>query len=377
MSRVASRAGGLAAFWLVASTAAGAQVSGSLDLSASDIRYDLFQSSTALALSPAVAFDRGWSSLAARGTLVRFQSGHRDLHGSVIGTTFSPAFGKFRLELGVDLGASRYLTLATFSHAFGAADLHYLTPHYGAWVGGTGGHTSFGNSDRGAGTAELGLWASIAGADFTLTGAHSSIGDTAYTDLEGAARVSRWGFELDGRLGARVGSQGGGHGVYGEAGLTYALTRILGVTLGAGRYPTDPTRGTIAGRYATVGLRVGLRAARRTDPYRDVLERYLPQPSADPPVSVAIDMGPVTDAGRVLRVLVDGAARVEVMGDFTDWQPLPLSALGSGTWVLVTAIPSGPHLVEVRVDGGAWMAPAGATKVKDEFGGEAGLIVVP
>ena len=78
MTRVASRTGGFAALSLVAWTAAGAQVSGSLDLSASDIRYDLFQSSTALALSPAIAFDQGWTSIAARGTLLRFQSGHRD-----------------------------------------------------------------------------------------------------------------------------------------------------------------------------------------------------------------------------------------------------------------------------------------------------------
>ena len=293
------------------------------------------------------------------------------------GTTFSPPFGRFRLELGVDLGASRYLSLATFSHVFGAADLHYLTPRYGAWVGGTGGHTAFGGTNRSAGTAEVGLWASIAGASVTLTGSHSSIGDTAYTDVRGAARLIYRRFDLEGQLGARVGSRGGGHGVYGEAALTYSLTRLLGVTLGGGRYPTDPTRGTIAGRYATLGLRVGLHAAQPTDPYRAVLDRYLPQPSADPPVVVAIDVGPVTEDGRVLRAHVDGAARVEVMSDFTDWQPVPMRALGNGMWELVIVIPPGPHLVEVRVDGGPWAAPAGATTVRDEFGGEAGLIVVP
>lgn len=377
MSRVASWTGGLAAFWLTGSAAAGAQVSGSLDLSASDIRYDLFQSSTALALSPAVAFERGWTSIAARGTILRFESGHRDLHGSLIGTTFSPAVGRFRLELGADLGASRYLSLPTFSHVFGAADLHYLSPHYGAWAGGTGGRTSFGKSERSAGTAELGLWASTAWATVTVTGSHSSIGDTAYTDVEGGLRVTRWGVEFDGRLGARGGSRGGGHGVYGEAALTYALSRLLGVTIGGGRYPTDPTRGTIAGRYASIGLRVGLQATHPADPYREVLDRYLPQPSADSPVSAAIEVGPLSGGARVLRVRVDGAAQVEVMGDFTDWQPVPLRAMGSGTWELVAVIPPGPHLVEVRVDGGAWMAPVGATQVKDEFGGEAGLIVVP
>jgi hypothetical protein len=79
----------------------------------------------------------------------------------------------------------------------------------------------------------------------------------------------------------------------------------------------------------------------------------------------------------VLRVRVDGAARVEVMGDFTDWQPVEASKMGSGEWGVVVSLPPGPHLIEVRIDGGPWVAPAGATTVRDEFGGAAGLIVVP
>ena len=341
----------------------GAQVSGSLDLSASDIRYDLFQPSTAVAISPTVAFDQGWTSLSARGTVLRFQSGHRDLHGSVVGTTFTPALGRFRLEVGADFGVSRYLTFPTFTHWFGAADLHYLRPHYGAWIGGTGGTTSFAG---GAGTVELGVWGTVPWATLTVTTSHSSVGDTSYTDFEGKGRITSGPFELGGRLGTRIASRGAGHGVYGEATATYAFTPQLGATIGGGRYPTDPTRGTIAGRYATIGVRIMVAAPPRADSFHDALDRYSPLPSADTPVTTSVELG----AGRVLRVHAEGAAKVEVMGDFTDWQPVLVTNAG----ILLTP---GPHLVEVRVDGGAWMVPVGATTVKDEFGGEAGLIVVP
>lgn len=359
------RLGAGAALLAFASSPLGAQISGSVDLSASDIRYDLFQASTALAISPTIAFDQGWSSFAARGTLLRFESGHRDLHGSLVGTTFSPALGPFRLEAGADLGASRYLSLPAFTHWFGALDLHYLRPSHGAWLGATGGRTSFGKTQRGAGTVGLGLWASVPWATVTVTAAHSAIGDTSYTDVEGTSRVSQGRLALLGRLGARVGSTGGGHGVYGEAVLTYALTRTLGMTLGAGRYPTDPTRGTIAGRYMTVGFRVGTAPARPADPYRETLERYRPVPAADPPAMSSVEV-----VGRVLRVRAEGAGKIEVMGDFTDWAPVVLTSAG----LVLTA---GPHLFAVRLDGGPWLVPVGATPVKDDFGGDAGLIVVP
>jgi hypothetical protein len=347
------------ALFVFASQTLGAQVSATVDLNASDIRYDQFQSSTALAISPTVTFDQGWTSIAARSTALWFESGHRDLHGSLLGTTFTPPVGPFRLEVGADLGASRYLSLPTFTHYFAAADLHYLKPHYGAWLGGTAGQTSFGVARRGAGTAGLGVWAATSWVTLTATASRSSIGDTSYTDLQGTSRLTRGRLAFDGRLGTRVGSTGGGHGVFGEAALTYTLTRLLGVTIGAGRYPTDPTRGTIAGRYVTAGIRIGIRGAAPPNPYREAL-------------TTSVDVGP-----GELRLHAEGATRVEVMGDFTDWQPVEAAKTRSGMWLVKMAISPGPHRLEVRINGGPWMAPVGATQVKDEFGGEAGLIVVP
>ena len=375
MRRGAPVLGGLAAWWLAGSAVLAGQVSGTLDLGASDIRYDLFRSSTALSLTPTIAFDRGWTSVAARGTLLRYQSGHRDLHGSVLASTFTPALGPLRLEVALDAGASRYLSLPAFSHAFGAADLHLLTPHRGLWIGGSTGPTAFGGSAGHARSLELGTWVTAPAATLILTATYSAVGDTSYTDVVGASRMARGRWELNGRLGARVWSTGGGRGVYGEASLSFALLRHLGVVLGAGRYPTDPTRGTIAGRYVTLGVHLGTPAPRPADPYRGVIDRY--QPSADAPVpAAALEVGPATAGGREIRVRVERGDRVELRGDFTDWEPVALTGSG-GEFRAILAVSPGPHLLEIRVDGGPWLVPAGATPVTDEFGGRAGLIVVP
>jgi hypothetical protein len=60
---------------------------------------------------------------------------------------------------------------------------------------------------------------------------------------------------------------------------------------------------------------------------------------------------------------------VEIMGDFTSWQPVRLARQGDGWWTASLPIPRGTHQMNVRVDGGAWGVPPGLTTVKDEFGG--------
>jgi hypothetical protein len=79
----------------------------------------------------------------------------------------------------------------------------------------------------------------------------------------------------------------------------------------------------------------------------------------------------------VLVVRAAGAQRVEVMGDFTDWQPLALTASVDGRYRYALGLPPGMHRFNLRVDGGPWGAPRGAGVAMDEFGGTAAVVVVP
>src|SRR5207245_7513855 len=113
-----------------------AQASAAVDAGASLVRYDQFQTSWAAALTPSLRFDRGWTSVAVRSSWLRFESGHRELQGTVIATTFTPQVGRLRGEVTADGGASRYLTFPTFTHLLLGARAHFLAPGYAAWARG-------------------------------------------------------------------------------------------------------------------------------------------------------------------------------------------------------------------------------------------------
>lgn len=92
-----------------------------------------------------------------------------------------------------------------------------------------------------------------------------------------------------------------------------------------------------------------------------------------PVVQVADEPG---GNSRVLRVRASGARQVEVMGDFTGWEAMPMTRNGAVFERSVT-LGSGTHRLLLRIDGGAWRPAANTPAVDDDFGGRAGLLVVP
>ena len=88
-------------------------------------------------------------------------------------------------------------------------------------------------------------------------------------------------------------------------------------------------------------------------------------------VAVSADGG-----ATVLRVNAPGAQRVDLMGDLTDWSPVPLERKGDQWEVRLTTTP-GSHHVMLRIDGGAWLVPSNLPRIGDELGGAVGLLVIP
>jgi len=83
------------------------------------------------------------------------------------------------------------------------------------------------------------------------------------------------------------------------------------------------------------------------------------------------------DAQRVdLEISAATATRVELMADFTDWQPVPLERAGNG-WRLERAISSGLHHVSLRIDGGPWIAPSNLPRADANAEAGVGLLTVP
>ena len=367
-----------AACSLTIAPAVAAQTTGTVDVGISTVRYDGFLASSAASLTPAVRWDSPRGMVSANGTYLRFESGRRSLQGLVIGSVFTPTRGRWRGELSASAGASSYGDFASFWHAIAEARAHVLGDNRGAWVSGAGGGTSYGGPGRPVAAAAIGAWARRA--ELTLLGSASRtfVGDTAYTDLVSTVRARRGSIELEADFGARVWSHGGGHGVYGEASATLPLGERTALVVAGGRYPTDPIRGSIAGRYLGAALRIrsgSPRSLAARDP-RGPFEHERANDGSSP-AAVRLEITP--DTGGVVRLSVRAldATLVELAGDFTDWQAVVLRRSPDGAWEVALPMSNGVHRVDVRIDGGAWIVPAGTTRVVDDFDGEVGIFVIP
>ena len=152
-----------------------------------------------------------------------------------------------------------------------------------------------------------------------------------------------------------------------SATATMWRTPTQAFVLTVARQLPDFVRGAEAANSFTVGIRINepspaLALAMRTPPTVQV---------------AAADLDATGDSTRrTLRVRAPAAQRVEVMGDFTDWEPVTLTLTGD-VFSGVFALSPGSHRLVLRMDGGDWRPAANTPAVDDDFGGRVGLLVVP
>ena len=187
---------------------------------------------------------------------------------------------------------------------------------------------------------------------------------TSYADLFGAWRHDDGAFGLGvsgGVRGQMTGARAANAWATADATIWVAANRAL--VFGVGQTLADVVRGVPRTRYASVAMRL----------------------SSAPHVSIGMHGPPIrgprltvtsTSDGRRVDVVADGASRVELMADFTDWAPIDLTRAGD-VWRVELAIAPGLHRVAIRIDGGAWTAPANLPRVTDDLGGVVGLVAVP
>jgi len=83
------------------------------------------------------------------------------------------------------------------------------------------------------------------------------------------------------------------------------------------------------------------------------------------------------NAERVdVEITVPSATSVEVMADFTGWQPVLLEHAGD-VWRTGRAITPGLHRVSIRVNGGAWTVPSNLPRADASAETSFGLVTVP
>ena len=374
-----------------AAITASGQVTPGVDAGIAAVKYDGFLLSGAASLAPSVRWDhpRGRAFVSARGTYLRFESGNRSLDASMRGSWFTPLARRWRGELGLGLGASDYASIAHFSHGIVDARVHLMDQDRGGWLATSFGRSSFGAGPRPVAVVAIGGWLLRPDAALFASFDRSFVGDTAYSDLRSSARLQRGAVLLEGTLGARIFSEGAGRGVYGEASATVPLGRNTALIVAGGRYPTDVITGSIAGRYVSAGLRFGAGGIRKPLPAARP-RPAIPHSSSGsdgsdgtllPPAEARLEVasGPGADDPVKLTLYAGGAGLVEISGDFTDWKPVPLRRsvtngdAGDGMFRMTRGI----HRINVRRDGGPWIAPAGTTRSADDFDGEVGVFLLP
>jgi hypothetical protein len=78
---------------------------------------------------------------------------------------------------------------------------------------------------------------------------------------------------------------------------------------------------------------------------------------------------------QVIEIRARGALKVEVMGDFTGWNPTALMHVRGERWAVAVQMDPGVHQVQVRLGDGPWMPPAGLPTAAGGFNDMVGVFV--
>jgi len=342
-----------------------------VDVSAARMRYADTVNATAFSLAPQLNTAGRHASLAVAGMLSTL--GSATTASGELDASFFPA-GRRRLMpvLELSAGGSRHSDGSRTGEMLASARLQLTKPGMGAWFGGGAGRTWVSGTWRETLRGDVGGWLSDARDVLTLVANPTAVDDTIrYLDavlaFERQTRRVELGASLGARAGDRVPTLPANRKVWGGVTTAFWMTPDAAVVASAGSYPVDFTQGYPGGRYMSLGLRF---APRRFT--------ALTLPAPREPVSAALRSFSFGVGGDsvTLRVLAPSAKQVEVTGDFTAWEPLPLRAVEGGWWVGVVRAAAGTHQMNVRVDAGAWVVPPGLTPITDEFGVVSGLLVI-
>ena len=203
-------------------------------------------------------------------------------------------------------------------------------------------------------TRVLGRWS----VDLLLGGV--SAGDTAFADATFAAEYRTRTLGVGALVGARAGDLNDDP-VWLQGFLEWRVAQPLILEARAGTYPEDIT-GFASGFFARLGIRVGI-----------VRPARIPQPEAAPGPLIE----PLADGRTRVVFVVPGATTVEIAGEWNAWTPTRLTRLGSDRWEAVLPLGPGAYRFSLVVDGDEWIVPEGVPALPDDFGGEAGMLLIP
>jgi hypothetical protein len=389
------------AFLVVAVPLRAQSVSSYIDVGVASGSAIVGPSASALLLQPSIRWDRPNTSVDAQASWLASPGARTDGDASVRGHYYSPLFNHFRLELSgagertagpdviaasnavraeanlsLDLGAGGFwLSRGQRFSASSGTIIPSQVREFGAgsWrrVGGVVVSASFTTSGwgrNGSGLSGLGNSNNPGTIDSSSNGdstARSSNVARQYADMQSSVYWSHGPLSLDGLVGTRVSSSYGQRATWGRAQASWALGEQLALVASGGTRAPEPAIGRMGGTFVSLGVRLA------SAPW---IARALHAGAHGSASAFGVRANGAT---RIIYVHAPAARTIELMADFTDWQPVAMRRAAADEWELALRIVPGAHRINIRVDGGEWSAPPGAGTIQDEFNGVVGLVVVP
>ena len=376
----------------LAAGAARAQVVGTLGAGTGRITYDDTPRLTVVSLTPAVMFEGERTTVSGMASFTRFDGGIWSAQAVAAGSRFTEARGPFRGELFAQAEMNSHRGTLRTAQAIAQGRGHLVGGgDRGVWLGAGAGHAWRSPAGGGLLRADVGAWVQVADATVRLTAAHNTVGTSTrtvtlepnmeanvvdtrsasvskrsvrYVDTEAQVSWARARVAIDAAAGRRI-VRDGGHTNTWLLGGSVMLTERFALVGATGTSAFDIAQGLPSGRYATIALRVTTRAG-----------APLQLRSRSRATARGMETWREQDGTVLLVVHAPRARRVELMGDFTDWRPLVMRREADDHFAARIQLPAGSYRINVRVDGGTWMAPPGTTQVADEYNGAAGLLVI-
>jgi len=358
-------------------------VDGSVDVGSAFLRQPDLPGSSVLTLAPQLRYATIRGALSSSGIVARTPQNRFTGQGILAGSIYAPPLQRLRWELGAMVSTFGVSNAGPTTSWQLLAREHFTFESGGIFVGGGAG-TTHRPSDWHTSVAQVGSFYR-----FDALGRTSISGTVAYTATVSPTPEERgpryvdavltWQqalsrVELLGEGGARFGIREAQRAApWVSASVVWWITPRIGVVGSAGRALADVVRGTPTVRYASVALRLGL-ADRSTG---NIPSRRVTADDDDgaPRLEVSRGEGEL----RVLHVHAAADSLVEIIADFTDWEPVRLArdATIPTSWTLSCVIAPGTHRVVLRIDGGSPIVPGNLPRVPDDFGGATGLLTVP
>lgn len=306
-------------------------------------------------------------------SVTRFESGSATGYGELNGAWSFSSEPRDLSAFKVRGGGGSYRGSTSSRHVEASA---VIGREYGggtaAWVAaglGSSGNMKMHGTTHAAGGVSIGT--AISRFDGTVS--YSAVSSFRYADVLLSARLAPFGhpgvrvprFVAGLDAGVRIANFTPGRTAWVAGTAMLHLAGPVEAVAYAGAQPADLMRATPGAALTSLAVRVALgRASSASKP-----EFAAPR---------AISVGPEGAGGqRTVTVLLQGANRVELMADFTNWLPVPMHRVAPGIWQARLPMTVGSHRINVRTDSGAWRAPPGIPVTDDDFGGRVGILTVP